>query len=114
MITYSYEAKEGMLSVSHETLLEHGAVSESVVREMASGLLNRSRADYSIAVSGILGPTGGLPDKPVGTVWMAIGTREQIFSRKHHFRFDRAKNIELTAMYALNFLREVISDKLSN
>jgi nicotinamide-nucleotide amidase len=114
MITYSYEAKEGMLSVSHETLLEHGAVSEPVVREMASGLLARCRADYTIAVSGILGPTGGLPDKPVGTVWMAIGTREQIFTRKHHFRFDRAKNIELTAMYALNFLREVISDKLSN
>jgi nicotinamide-nucleotide amidase len=103
-----------MLGVSHETLLQHGAVSEAVVIEMAQGLLKHSLADYTIAVSGILGPSGGLPDKPVGTVWMAIGHQSQTFARKHHFRFDRAKNIELTAMYALNFLREVMGQGLSN
>lgn len=114
MVTYSYQAKEDMLGVSHETLLQHGAVSEAVVIEMAQGLLKHSLADYTIAVSGILGPSGGLPDKPVGTVWMAIGHQSQTFARKHHFRFDRAKNIELTAMYALNFLREVMGQGLSN
>ena len=114
MVTYSYQAKEDMLGVSHETLLQHGAVSEAVVTEMANGLLKHTKADYSIAVSGILGPSGGLPDKPVGTVWMAVGHRNQTFSKKHHFRFDRAKNIELTAMYALNFLREVMGQGLSN
>jgi nicotinamide-nucleotide amidase len=114
MVTYSYQAKEDMLGVSHETLLQHGAVSEAVVREMAQGLLKHTTADFTIAVSGILGPSGGLPDKPVGTVWMAVGHRTQTFSRKHQFRFDRAKNIELTAMYALNFLREVMGQGLSN
>jgi nicotinamide-nucleotide amidase len=114
MVTYSYQAKEDMLGVSHDTLIEHGAVSEAVVREMALGLLKHTQADYTIAVSGILGPSGGLPDKPVGTVWMAIGHGNRTFSRKHHFRFDRAKNIELTAMYALNFLREVMVQGLSN
>jgi nicotinamide-nucleotide amidase len=114
MITYSYQAKEDMLGVSHETLVQHGAVSEAVVLEMAQGLLNHTNATYTIAVSGILGPSGGLPDKPVGTVWMAVGHRTQTFSRKYHFRFDRAKNIELTAMYALNFLREVMQQGLPN
>jgi nicotinamide-nucleotide amidase len=114
MITYSYQAKEDMLGVSHESLTQHGAVSEAVVKEMATGLLKHSKADYTIAVSGILGPSGGLPDKPVGTVWMAVGNRKNTYARKYHFRFDRAKNIELTAMYALNFLREVMGQGLSN
>jgi nicotinamide-nucleotide amidase len=70
-VTYSNVAKEEMLGVRGETLREHGAVSERTVREMAAGALRFSRAQVSLAVSGVAGPTGGTPDKPVGTVWLA-------------------------------------------
>ena len=70
-VTYTNEAKQEMLGVTGETLAAHGAVSEAVVREMAEGALRRSRAQAALAVSGIAGPTGGTPEKPVGTVWFA-------------------------------------------
>jgi PncC family amidohydrolase len=76
MITYSYDAKEKMLGVSHNTLVSYGAVSEQVVLEMANGLLEKVQTDYAVAVSGIMGPGGGMLDKPVGTVWMAAGRKE--------------------------------------
>ena len=106
MITYSYEAKETMLGVKHETLVEYGAVSEQVVLEMANGILEKVKTDYAVAVSGIMGPGGGMPDKPVGTVWMAAGRKGKVTARKYQLRFNRAKNIQLTAMYALNMVRE--------
>lgn len=70
-VTYSNEAKQEMLEVSTETLVHFGAVSEATVKEMARGALAHSRAGISVAVSGIAGPGGGSPDKPVGTVWFA-------------------------------------------
>lgn len=70
-ITYSNEAKQQMLSVSDQALTEFGAVSEAVVFEMACGALAASRADISVAISGIAGPDGGSEEKPVGTVWFA-------------------------------------------
>jgi nicotinamide-nucleotide amidase len=106
MITYSYDAKEKMLGVSHETLVTYGAVSEQVVLEMANGLLNQVQTDYAVAVSGIMGPGGGMPDKPVGTVWMAAGRKGKVKARKYQLRFNRSKNIQLTAMFALNMVRE--------
>jgi nicotinamide-nucleotide amidase len=114
MITYSYDAKEMMLGVKHETLVEFGAVSEQVVLEMAYGLLERVQSDYAVAVSGIMGPSGGLPDKPVGTVWMAAGSKANVKARKYQIRFNRSKNIQITAMYALNMLRESILEDLHN
>ncbi len=110
MVTYSYAAKESMLGVQQQTLVEKGAVSEEVVREMAAGILQQLRTDYAIAVSGIMGPGGGMPDKPTGTVWIAVGNQHQLISKKFHFRFDRTKNIQLTAMNALNLLRQFILD----
>jgi nicotinamide-nucleotide amidase len=106
MITYSYDAKEKMLGVSHETLVTYGAVSEQVVLEMANGLLEQVQTDYAVAVSGIMGPGGGMPDKPVGTVWMAAGKKGKVKARKYQLRFNRSKNIQLTAMFALNMVRE--------
>jgi nicotinamide-nucleotide amidase len=106
MITYSYDAKESMLGVSNQTLQTNGAVSEAVVLEMANGLFTKINTDYVVAVSGIMGPGGGMPDKPVGTVWMAAGKKGAIRAKKYHFRFNRSKNIHLTAMYALNMVRE--------
>ena len=70
-VTYSNEAKQQMLGVSAQTLEQHGAVSEAVVREMVEGALTHSSANLAIAVSGIAGPTGGTEEKPVGLVWMA-------------------------------------------
>lgn len=89
-VTYSNEAKQEMLGVQVATLAQHGAVSEAVVREMAEGALVRSRADLALAISGIAGPTGGSAEKPVGTVWIAWGTRagEQL-ARCFHFDGDR-------------------------
>ncbi len=105
VVTYSYKAKEDLLDVSEKTLAAKGAVSEEVVLEMAKGALKNLKTDYAIAVSGIMGPGGGLPEKPVGTVWVAVGNNKKLTAQKFHFRFDRARNIQLTAMNALNLLR---------
>jgi nicotinamide-nucleotide amidase len=111
MVTYSYQAKEDLLQVAHKTLVEKGAVSEEVVIEMAKGALRHIGSDYVIAVSGIMGPGGGMPGKPVGTVWIAVGDNEKINTKKLHFRFERQLNIQLTAVNALNLLRLFILDE---
>lgn len=108
IISYSYEAKENLLQVNHNDLSQNGAVSEKIVQEMAKGIFNKLSADYTISVSGIMGPAGGLPDKPVGTVWIAVGNRAEIITKKFKLRFDRITNIQVTAMFALNMLREFI------
>jgi nicotinamide-nucleotide amidase len=108
VVSYSYKAKEDLLQVKKSTLETKGAVSEEVVIEMANGALKNIQTDYTIAVSGIMGPEGGMPDKPVGTVWIAVGSKEKILAEKFHFRFDRQRNIELTATNALNMLRKFI------
>jgi nicotinamide-nucleotide amidase len=111
VISYAYEAKENLLGVSPDTLTTFGAVSEETVKEMLTGALRELNTDYSIAVSGIMGPGGGMPEKPVGTVWVAVGDKTAIRTHKFTFRFDRMKNIELTAINALNLLRKFIIDK---
>jgi nicotinamide-nucleotide amidase len=108
IVSYSYKAKEDLLNVSKETLETKGAVSEEVVTEMAKGALNAIQSDYVIAVSGIMGPGGGLPGKPVGTVWIAVGNKNKIETHKLFFRFDRERNTQLTATNALNLLRKFI------
>lgn len=108
VVTYSYKAKEDLLGVAHDTLTEQGAVSEAVVREMARGALERIGSDYVVAVSGIMGPGGGMPGKPTGTVWVAYGNKEKVETQLLHFRFDRERNIQLTAVNALNLLRKFI------
>lgn len=108
VVSYSYKAKEDLLQVSKNTLETNGAVSEEVVIQMAKGALKNIHTDYTIAVSGIMGPGGGMPDKPVGTVWIAVGNNTKIVAEKMHFRFDRQRNIDLTATFALNMLRKFI------
>jgi len=85
-----------------------GAVSEEIVLQMAKGALKNIQSDYVIAISGIMGPDGGMPDKPVGTVWIAIGNKEKLQAQKLFFRFDRTRNIQLTGVTALNLLRKFI------
>ncbi len=108
VVSYSYEAKEDLLQVDKNILETRGAVSEEVVLQMAHGALKHLKSDYVIAVSGIMGPDGGTTDKPVGTVWVAVGNTESLQAQKLHFRFDRARNIQLTATTALNLLRKFI------
>jgi len=98
-VTYTNIAKEEMLGVNNETLKAHGAVSEQVAIEMAVGALKHSHADVSVAVTGIAGPTGGVPGKPVGTVYFAWGVREgAIQARQFHFEGDRTA-IRLQSVY---------------
>ena len=108
IVSYSYKAKESLLEVNQSVLEINGAVSEEVVIQMAKGALKALNTDYTIAVSGIMGPDGGMKDKPVGTVWIAVGNFEQIVTEKFTFNFDRTRNIELTATFALNMLRKFI------
>jgi nicotinamide-nucleotide amidase len=111
VVSYSYGAKEDLLGVSNETLTIKGAVSEEVVTQMAKGALQNIKSNYVIAVSGIMGPGGGMPEKPVGTTWIAVGNTNTIIAKKVHFRFDRARNIQLTATTALNMLRQFILEE---
>ncbi|MEP7142254.1 MAG: CinA family nicotinamide mononucleotide deamidase-related protein [Ferruginibacter sp.] len=108
VVSYSYQAKEDLLQVDKTTLETKGAVSEEIVLQMAKGALKNIQTDYTIAVSGIMGPDGGMADKPVGTVWVAVGSKYKLIAEKFYFRFDRQRNIELTATYALNMLRKFI------
>jgi nicotinamide-nucleotide amidase len=108
IVSYSNDVKERILKVNHSTLITEGAVSEETVKQMVQGGLLQLETDYCVAVSGIMGPDGGSDAKPVGTVWIAAGSREKINTHKFSFRFNRQRNIELTANYALNQLRKLI------
>jgi len=108
VVTYSYEMKTQLLGVRSETLMQHGAVSEQAVREMALGALQTLGVDVALAISGIAGPSGGTPEKPVGTVWMAVADRERSVAVKQVFGRDRMKNIQLTGTYALNLVRKFL------
>jgi competence/damage-inducible protein CinA-like protein len=108
VVTYANEMKTKLLGVKEQTLAAHGAVSEETVREMAAGALQLLETDYAIAVSGIMGPDGGSPEKPVGTVWIAVGSAEKIVTVKHRLLYDRERNIHMTAIYAMNELRKLI------
>jgi nicotinamide-nucleotide amidase len=83
IVSYSNAAKQELLGVSPVTLVNHGAVSEAVVREMAEGAIKRGGADVSVAVSGVAGPAGGSPEKPVGTVWLAWARIDRAGLRSH-------------------------------
>jgi nicotinamide-nucleotide amidase len=106
-VSYSNEAKIELLGVRPETLARFGAVSEVTAREMAAGVLERSRADIGVAVTGIAGPGGGTPDKPVGLVWLAWALRNgRVDAASHHFSGDRAAVRGATVGVALKGLIE--------
>jgi nicotinamide-nucleotide amidase len=105
LVTYSNEVKSGVLGVSEATLTEHGAVSEECVREMAAGVRQRTGANVSVATSGIAGPDGGTPDKPVGTVCIALSADDQSFTRRYQFRGTRDWIKLITSQVALDWLR---------
>lgn len=109
MVSYSNEVKENVLNVSPQTLEKFGAVSEEVVSEMFYSIIEKMKVEYAIAVSGIMGPLGGSNEKQVGTVWIAIGSKENMITKKLVLPFDRTKNIESTGQLAIILLLKIIS-----
>jgi nicotinamide-nucleotide amidase len=108
VIAYSYDLKESLLDVSHETLMNLGAVSEECVREMVKGAVKRVGVDLAVAVSGIAGPGGETTEKPVGTIWLAVGDGENIMTTKLGIDRGRLKNIEYAANVGLNLIRKYL------
>lgn len=105
VVSYSNEIKNNLVQVREQTLLDHGAVSEKVVVEMAINARSTLDVDIALSVSGILGPGGGSEEKPVGTVWMAISDEYKTEARLFHFRLDRLQNKERAANAAFDWLR---------
>jgi nicotinamide-nucleotide amidase len=110
VISYAYEIKENELGVPHDVIMKHGAVSQPVVEQMAKAIRERYKTDYSVSASGIAGPDGGTADKPVGTVWIAVATPDNVISEKFLFGNNRERNIQKTANAALNMLKKVLEN----
>ena len=97
VVSYSNEVKHNVLGVSEDSLRLYGAVSREVVEQMAQGAIRTLGCDCSVATSGVAGPGGGSPEKPVGTVWIAAALKEQVVSHCYHFGTVRAENIQSAA-----------------
>lgn len=108
VIAYSNDVKCRLLGVSDSTLQNHGAVSQPTVAEMASGARKAIGADCAVATSGIAGPGGGTPDKPVGTVWMAVETPSVSHTRVFHFHGDRSQIIDQATAAAMQMLLDAL------
>ncbi len=112
-ITYSNEAKEKLLSVSHETLAAHGAVSEETALEMAKGCQKAAGADIGIGITGIAGPDGGTPEKPVGLVYIGCCCKEHSYVKRFCFTGNRSKVRESSVANALTLLREAVLNEVA-
>lgn len=108
VVAYDNSIKTRVLGVDPAIISRYGAVSEETVRAMAEGMRSLAATDYAVAVTGIAGPTGGTPEKPVGTVWIAVCSPGGIVAEKHRFADDRQINISRSATTALNLLRKQI------
>ena len=106
VVSYSNEMKIDVLGVDPDTIAQFGSVSVETATQMAEGIRKQTGADFSLATSGIMGPTGGTPEKHVGFVCVAFCSSERTSTTTFQFRFDRKRNIELTAAHALDFLRK--------
>ncbi|SEB21222.1 CinA family protein [Variovorax sp. YR216] len=107
-VTYSNEAKSEMLGVDAALIAAHGAVSEEVARAMVQGAIGHSKAQVAVAVTGVAGPTGGSPDKPVGTVWFGWGVAGQVRTERRRFDGDRAAVRSATVHHALQTLKALV------
>jgi len=106
VVAYANKVKQEVLEVKEQSLIDFGAVSEEVVKQMADGARNKFQTDYAIATSGIAGPGGGTKEKPVGTTWIAIATPGKTIVQHFLFGEHRERNIRKTALTALNMLRK--------
>ena len=111
VIAYSDEVKVNLLGVNPETLEKNGAVCEEVVIEMAKGAMKSMNSDCAVATSGIAGPTGGTPEKPVGTVWIAVTMKDKVMTMKASGDEGRNKNIENATLNALQMLQKFFQNQ---
>jgi nicotinamide-nucleotide amidase len=107
-VTYSNAAKSELLGVDAQLIAQHGAVSEPVARAMAQGALAHSHAQVAVAVTGVAGPTGGTPEKPVGLVWFGFALPGQVHSERMQFAGDRAAVRAATVQHALQRLNQLL------
>ena len=105
VVSYSNEVKHHVLE---ESLAQYGAVSRPVVEQMALGAIRVLGCDCAVATSGIAGPSGGSPEKPVGTVWIAAALKDKVVSECYHFGTEREENIRLAARRALRMLQQLL------
>ena len=112
-VTYANDAKIRVLGVPSRLIEEKGAVSEDVVRAMIKGALEKSGANIAVAVSGVAGPGGGSPEKPVGTVWIAAGTADNCRAELFHFAGDRTEVRRQTVEEALGLCEKIILNESS-
>ena len=112
VVAYAYEAKVNLLGVSWDTLHTHGAVSEETVCEMARGARRVFDVDIAVSVSGIAGPGGGMPEKPVGFTWFGLSTKDGEWARHFTWDGDRVKNKQLSSEAALQFVVDYLEGKL--
>ena len=112
VIAYSYAIKEKMVGVRRETLDRHGAVSQQTALEMAKGARQVLCADVALAVTGVAGPGGGTPEKPVGLVYIALATSDGEWVEQYHWNGTRRENKERSAEAALDLLHRYLEDKL--
>lgn len=110
IIAYSNQVKQELLAVPAEILEKYGAVSREVVEIMADNIREKLNTSYSIAISGIAGPSGGSDEKPVGTTWICVSSAEKTYSKRYKFGEHRGRNIEIGSITALNILRKMVLD----
>jgi PncC family amidohydrolase len=111
VVAYAYDSKERLLGVRHQTLYDHGAVSRETAIEMARGARLSFGADLGVSVTGIAGPAGGMPDKPVGLTWIAVSTRTGDRAESYQWQGDRVHNKESAADAALKLILRVVAEK---
>jgi len=110
IVTYSNESKAEFLKIPLKLINENGAVSQTIAFQMAKNVLSIMNSTLSIAVTGIAGPSGGSNDKPVGLVWIAIGTKENVITKKYLFQGNRLKIRQQTTLEALKLANGIIND----
>ena len=110
IVAYAYGAKERLLGVKHDTLYRHGAVSAKTALEMARGARHALGTDLGLSITGIAGPSGGTPDKPVGLTYIALSSRDDERCERHVWRGDRSENKVLSAEAALDLLHRYLSN----
>ena len=110
IVTYSNSMKSKLLNIPLSIIETNGAVSEQTVYHMALNVLSLMKADISIAVTGIAGPTGGSINKPVGLVWIAIGTKLKVYKKKYLFNGNRLEIRQKTTLESLKFANKIIND----
>ncbi len=114
VITYSYEAKEKLLHVNHADLLKYGAVSAEIAMQMANGARRLFECDYGLSITGIVGPGGGKPGKPVGLTYFGVAFKDGVSWRKHIWSGNRSENKHHSVNAALQFLIDTILSKEGN